>query len=54
MPQGYFALVLHTHLPFVRHPEFERPLEERWLHEALCECYLPMLAAFDRLDRDGV
>lgn len=54
MAQGYFALVLHTHLPFVRHPEFERPLEERWLHEALCECYLPMLAAFDRLDRDGV
>src|SRR5687768_1705756 len=54
MAQGYFALVLHTHLPFVRHPEFERPLEERWLHEALCECYLPILNAFERLDRDGV
>ncbi len=50
----YLALVLHAHLPFVRHPEFERPLEERWLHEAIVECYLPLLDAFDRLEADGV
>ncbi len=29
-PKGYFALVLHAHLPFVRHPEHERFLEEDW------------------------
>ncbi|MCC6646632.1 MAG: DUF1957 domain-containing protein [Polyangiaceae bacterium] len=51
---GAFALVLHTHLPYVRHPEHERPIEERWLHEALIECYLPLLDALDRLDSDGV
>ncbi|MCU0659737.1 MAG: DUF1957 domain-containing protein, partial [Polyangiaceae bacterium] len=54
MAEGYLALVLHTHLPFVRHPEHDRPFEERWLHEALIECYLPMLDAFECLQRDGV
>ena len=28
MPLGYLTLVLHAHLPFVRHPEFEDFLEE--------------------------
>jgi 1,4-alpha-glucan branching enzyme len=54
MSEGYLALVLHTHLPFVKHPEHERPLEERWLHEALFECYLPLLDVFDRLAREGI
>lgn len=54
MPHGYLALVLHAHLPFVRHPEHARHLEERWLHEALIECYLPLLDAFDRLAAEGV
>jgi len=54
MASGYLALVLHTHLPFVKHPEHERPLEERWLHEALIECYLPLLDMFERLGADGV
>ena len=52
--KGHVALVLHAHLPWVRHPEYERPLEERWLHEALWESYLPILDALDRLARDGV
>jgi 1,4-alpha-glucan branching enzyme len=52
--RGYLAVVLHAHLPFVRHPEHERPLEERWLFEALAECYLPLLGAFERLHRAGV
>ena len=26
-PQGYLALVLHAHLPFVRHPEYDEFLE---------------------------
>jgi 1,4-alpha-glucan branching enzyme len=53
-PKGYFALVLHAHLPFVRHPEHERFLEEDWFFEALTETYLPLLDVFDGLVRDGV
>jgi len=53
-PKGYLALVLHAHLPFVRHPEYERFLEEDWFFEALTETYLPLLDVFDGLVRDGV
>lgn len=51
---NYLALVLHAHLPFVRHPEHARHLEERWFYEALVECYLPLLEAFDRMSEEGV
>ncbi len=54
MATGYLALVLHAHLPFVRHPEHARHLEERWLYEALIECYLPLLDSFDRMANDNV
>jgi 1,4-alpha-glucan branching enzyme len=54
MPKGYLAFVLHAHLPFVRHPEHARHLEERWLYEALLECYLPLVEAFDRMASEGV
>jgi 1,4-alpha-glucan branching enzyme len=54
MPKGYFALVLHAHLPFVRHPEHERFLEEDWYYEALTETYLPLAGMMDGLTRDGV
>ena len=54
MPLGYLCLVLHAHLPFVRHPEHEAFDEEDWLFEALTECYLPILDAFDRLTEEGV
>jgi 1,4-alpha-glucan branching enzyme len=40
--QGYLSLVLHAHLPFVRHPEHEKFLEESWLFEAITETYLPL------------
>ena len=40
---GHLALVLHAHLPFVRHPDRERFFEESWLFEALTGCYLPLL-----------
>ncbi len=49
MHQGYLALVLHAHLPFVRHPEHEDMMEERWLFEAITECYIPLLDGFERL-----
>ena len=52
--QGYLALILHTHLPFVRHPEHPSFLEERWLFEAITETYLPLLERFERLCNDNV
>jgi 1,4-alpha-glucan branching enzyme len=50
--QGYLALVLHAHLPFVRHPEHERFLEENWLFEAITETYLPLLQVMEGWARD--
>ncbi len=53
MPKGYLLLVLHAHLPYVRHPEYDRFLEERWLFEAITETYIPLIKFFDRLRDDG-
>lgn len=51
-PVGFLSILLHAHLPFVRHPEFEDSLEERWLVEAMVECYLPLLRMLEgRADR---
>lgn len=54
MSRGYFSLVLHGHLPYVRHPEHEEFFEERWLFEAITECYVPLIAMCDRLLADGL
>ncbi|MEN9799700.1 MAG: hypothetical protein RL653_3397 [Pseudomonadota bacterium] len=54
MTRGHLLLLLHAHLPFVRHPEHADFLEEDWFFEALSEVYLPLLDTFDRLARDGV
>jgi len=54
MPLGYLCLVLHAHLPFVRHPEYDDFLEEDWLYEAITETYIPLLEVFESLERDGV
>ena len=51
---GYLALVLHAHLPFVRHPEHERFLEENWLFEAITETYLPLLQVMEGWLQDGM
>ncbi len=53
-PLGAFCLVLHHHLPYVRHPEHPRSLEERWLFEAITESYLPLIRAWRSLERDGI
>ena len=53
-PLGYLMLVLHAHLPFVRHPEHEEFLEEDWLYEAITETYLPLLKMLEGFERDGV
>lgn len=52
--EGYFALVLHAHLPFVRHPEHPRFLEENWLFEAITETYLPLIQLLHGWERDGM
>ncbi len=54
MEKGYLALILHAHLPFVRHPEHESFLEEDWLYEAITETYIPILSMFEGLVRDGI
>jgi len=54
VPQGYLALVLHAHLPFVRHPEYDEFLEEDWLYEAITETYIPLINVMDGLLNDGV
>src|SRR5437764_12945949 len=54
MPSGFLALILHAHLPFVRHPEHEHFLEEAWLFEAITATYIPLLRMMQRLVNDGV
>jgi 1,4-alpha-glucan branching enzyme len=54
MTQGYLSIVLHAHLPFVRHPEHERFLEENWLFEAITESYIPLIQVMDGWLRDGM
>ncbi|HXG11567.1 MAG TPA: 1,4-alpha-glucan branching protein domain-containing protein [Gemmataceae bacterium] len=53
MPRGYLVIVLHAHLPYVRHPEYDRFLEERWFFEAVTETYIPLIKFFDRLRDEG-
>src|SRR3990167_602589 len=52
--KGYLAIVLHAHLPYVRHPEHEDFLEEDWLYEAITETYLPLIWVYERLVNDGI
>jgi len=49
---GYLNFVLHAHLPYVRHPEHARFLEEDWFFEAITETYIPLLETFESLSRD--
>ncbi len=51
---AWLNFVLHAHLPFVRHPEHARFLEEEWLYEAITETYIPLLLEFEALERDGL
>ena len=54
MAQGFLALILHAHLPYVRHPEYDHSLEEKWFFEAITECYIPLLMVFEKLRDEGV
>jgi 1,4-alpha-glucan branching enzyme len=54
MPAGHLAIILHAHLPFVRHPDHKHFLEEEWLFEAITETYVPLLRMMQRLVHDRV
>jgi 1,4-alpha-glucan branching enzyme len=54
MAVGYFSLILHAHLPFVRHPEYPEFLEEDWLYEAITEVYLPLIFTFQSQHEAGI
>lgn len=48
------SIVLHAHIPWVRHPEVPHCLEEDWLHSAVVETHLPLLEMLFRLRGEGV
>ena len=54
MAKGYLSLILHAHLPFVRHPEYDDFLEEDWLYEAITETYIPLIKVLEGLIRDNI
>jgi 1,4-alpha-glucan branching enzyme len=54
MAKGYLAIILHAHLPYVRHPEHEDSLEENWLYEAITEVYVPLLLRLGELEERGI
>ena len=54
MEKGYLSIVLHAHLPYVRHPEFQEFLEEDWFYEAITETYIPLINIFESLIEEGV
>ncbi len=54
MARGFLSIILHAHLPYVKHPEHEYSLEEKWFYEAITECYIPLLQVLEGLHRDGV
>lgn len=52
-PRGYFALILHGHLPYVlAHGTW--PHGTDWLVEAAAETYIPLLNVFRRLVSEGL
>src|SRR3989338_11642941 len=54
MEKGYLSIVLHGHLPYIRHLEHENFLEEQWFYEAITETYFPLILVFEKLVQDGV
>ncbi len=51
---GALLLVLHAHLPYVRHLGVPTPLEADWLPEAVAGAYLPLLEVLERLREEGI
>ncbi len=54
MIKGYWMPVLHAHLPFVKHPEYDYFLEEHWLFEAVSESYIPLLMKMKKMADEDI
>jgi 1,4-alpha-glucan branching enzyme len=54
MVKGYLSIILHAHLPFVRHPNANQYLEERWFFEGMAESYIPLVAVMLKLRDDHI
>ncbi|MDR0512240.1 MAG: DUF1957 domain-containing protein [Treponema sp.] len=54
MSSPVVTLVLHGHAPFVRHCEQINAPQESWFFESISETYIPLLLAFERLERDRI
>lgn len=52
MTRGSFALVLHSHLPWLAH-HGSWPVGEEWLYQAWASSYLPVLDVLDGLAAEG-
>ena len=52
--KGLLNILLHAHLPFIKHPEYESFLEENWLFEAITESYLPQLRMAHKLASESI
>ncbi|MEN3001584.1 MAG: 1,4-alpha-glucan branching protein domain-containing protein [Armatimonadota bacterium] len=52
-PLGYWALVLHSHIPYVL-THGRSPHGTDWLAEAVAECYLPLWELSQRLLQRGI
>jgi 1,4-alpha-glucan branching enzyme len=50
---GRFALVLHTHLPWLAH-HGAWPVGEEWLHQAWADSYLPLVEVLRGLAAEGL
>jgi 1,4-alpha-glucan branching enzyme len=53
MPVGRFLLCLHSHMPYVL-SHGKSPHGTDWINESAAECYLPLLHALDRLEKEGI
>ena len=51
---GYWALVLHQHLPYVRHQEYDVSLEEQWFMEAVVSVYTQLINVMWTLEREKI
>ena len=54
MMKSRINFIFNAHMPFVRHPEYPKFLEEDWLYEVMNESYLPLLRMMFKLKDDKV
>lgn len=49
MTRGFLSIILHAHLPYVKHTQPGDSLEQRWLFQAITESYIPLLRVMRKL-----